>query len=436
MTTSDPASLAARAAAEWLTADYGPGLVADVEAELSALNSAAPRPDRHVDTVSVASLIVAVATLAWTVYTDLRSKTSELSPEAVVRRVRIALAEHGGSNQPDAARITEIVVNEIISPAGERLRDRGIYFQTGIQAQTRSRPISISALAWAARIHVAAPSDAQLRERLLEDRAVFLRGAVGTGRRSSAIVALDLLTGMSRETSQVSVVEATFGLDDLPDGGPDVGYLLDASEEDWADSVTEAQIARAGEGARRSSSFLVILVRADRGRSLPGTVVDHTIPDLAQVVVSHLAARMAVSDAMDRIASHAILDEACQTDRATAQWYEQLTTAPTARTVEAAQFAEAVWSWCERRTIDPAARLQVEDFHHHATRDDLGWASSRDAESSGSAKVGELAAIRGQPGSVHPGTGGVVIEAGVIAGYVIARAVRKARRPGAGWTPR
>jgi hypothetical protein len=35
MTTSDLASLAARAAAEWLTADYGPRLVADVEAELS-----------------------------------------------------------------------------------------------------------------------------------------------------------------------------------------------------------------------------------------------------------------------------------------------------------------------------------------------------------------------------------------------------------------
>jgi hypothetical protein len=71
--------------------------------------------------VLVASLIVAIATLAWIVYTDLRSKTPELSPEAVVRRVRIALPEHGGSNQPDADRITEIVVNEIISPAGEPL---------------------------------------------------------------------------------------------------------------------------------------------------------------------------------------------------------------------------------------------------------------------------------------------------------------------------
>jgi hypothetical protein len=93
MTMSGAVALAARAAAKRLAADYGPGLAAEVEAELHSSDSTAARRDRYIDPVSVASLIVAIASLAWNVYTDLRNKTAEPSPEAVARMVRISLRE-------------------------------------------------------------------------------------------------------------------------------------------------------------------------------------------------------------------------------------------------------------------------------------------------------------------------------------------------------
>jgi hypothetical protein len=116
MTTSDPVASAARAAAQHLAADYGPGLAADVEAELYARNSTAPKLARFIDPISVAGLIVAIATLAWTVYNDLRTKTANPAPETVARGVRIRLRERGESRRAEADRITEIVVTEITRP--------------------------------------------------------------------------------------------------------------------------------------------------------------------------------------------------------------------------------------------------------------------------------------------------------------------------------
>jgi hypothetical protein len=64
-------------------------------------------------------LIVSVATLAWTVYRDLRKKTLKPAREVVERRVRVELPP---SNQVKAAerdRIIEIVVDEIIKDADQ-----------------------------------------------------------------------------------------------------------------------------------------------------------------------------------------------------------------------------------------------------------------------------------------------------------------------------
>jgi len=116
MTMSDPVATAARAAAQRLTADYGPGLVANVEAELHAQNTTASKPAQFVDPVSVAGLIVAIATLAWIIYNDLRSRTPHPAPETVARDVRIKLRERGESRGAEADRITEIVVTEITRP--------------------------------------------------------------------------------------------------------------------------------------------------------------------------------------------------------------------------------------------------------------------------------------------------------------------------------
>src|SRR6266487_7181715 len=109
MMMTDPIAVAARATAGQLAAEYGPGLAADVDAALHAQDTA-QRPGQYLDPVSLGSLIVAIATLAWTVYSDLREKTSDPSPGVVARHVRIELRRHNDTSQQETDRITDIVV--------------------------------------------------------------------------------------------------------------------------------------------------------------------------------------------------------------------------------------------------------------------------------------------------------------------------------------
>ena len=109
---TDPITIAARAAAQCLVADYGPRLPDEVEAALSTRGTAR-RPDQFIDPVSVGSLIVAIATLAWTVYSDLNKKT----PETVIKQIRCELREYDGPGTGDADHITTIVVGEIVRAA-------------------------------------------------------------------------------------------------------------------------------------------------------------------------------------------------------------------------------------------------------------------------------------------------------------------------------
>ncbi len=116
---ADPITVAARAAAERLAAEYGPGLATDVEAALHARGSA-QQPGQYLDPVSLGSLIVAIASLAWTIYSGYsgqRTKTPEPSPGVVTRRVRFELRMHRGTSQQETDRITEIVVTELIQAA-------------------------------------------------------------------------------------------------------------------------------------------------------------------------------------------------------------------------------------------------------------------------------------------------------------------------------
>ncbi|MGO9724434.1 MAG: hypothetical protein ACLPN6_03510 [Streptosporangiaceae bacterium] len=110
--TDDPITAAARAAAAQLAPEYGPGLAADVEAALHSQETT-QRPSQYLDPISLGSLIVAIATLAWTVYSDLRKNTPEPSTRVVARRVRTELREHSSTSEPEADRIIEIVVTEI-----------------------------------------------------------------------------------------------------------------------------------------------------------------------------------------------------------------------------------------------------------------------------------------------------------------------------------
>jgi hypothetical protein len=113
---SDPVERNARAAARRLAAEHGRGLPADVEAALHARGSV-PRPDQYLDPVSLAGLIVSAASLAWTVYADLKTRTAKPAPEVVARTVRVRL-EHAGEHE-SALRdhVIEIVVDETVQAA-------------------------------------------------------------------------------------------------------------------------------------------------------------------------------------------------------------------------------------------------------------------------------------------------------------------------------
>jgi hypothetical protein len=114
---TDPAAAAARAAAAILAPDLGPDLPAEVEAALAARGTPQP-PDRYLDPVAVATLIVTIATLAWTIYNDQRNRTPGPPPPATIaRQVRITLRENDTILPPGTEHITEVVATEITRQA-------------------------------------------------------------------------------------------------------------------------------------------------------------------------------------------------------------------------------------------------------------------------------------------------------------------------------
>src|SRR5215472_871264 len=113
---TDPAADAARSAAVILAPDLGPNLPAEVEAAL-ATHGTQQRPDRYLDPVSLASLIVAIATLAWTIYNDQRKHTPDPPPDSLARQVRITLRDQDAALPPGTERITEVVATEITRQA-------------------------------------------------------------------------------------------------------------------------------------------------------------------------------------------------------------------------------------------------------------------------------------------------------------------------------
>jgi hypothetical protein len=107
----------ARAAGRRLAVEHGPGLEHGVEA---ALHSRGTRSGgQYLDPVSLGSLVVSVATLAWTVYQDLRTKTERPAPEAVARRIRIELDEGGTSGPAELEAVVDVVVEEIVKDGGD-----------------------------------------------------------------------------------------------------------------------------------------------------------------------------------------------------------------------------------------------------------------------------------------------------------------------------
>jgi hypothetical protein len=114
---TDPVGDAARAAALILAVDLGPRLPAEVEAALAA-RAMRQRANRFLDPISLGGLIVSIATLVWTVYTDQRKHTPEPPAESVTRQVRITLRDQDLPLPGDADRIIEVIATEVISRAG------------------------------------------------------------------------------------------------------------------------------------------------------------------------------------------------------------------------------------------------------------------------------------------------------------------------------
>ena len=120
--TDDLVSTAARSAAAILAPELGSSLPAQVEAALAA-RSTQQRPDRYVDPVSLASLVVSIATLAWTIYNDQRTRhdkqahDTEPQPDVITRQVRITLRDQDIQLPPGTEHITEIIATEITRQA-------------------------------------------------------------------------------------------------------------------------------------------------------------------------------------------------------------------------------------------------------------------------------------------------------------------------------
>jgi hypothetical protein len=116
---TDPATAAARAAAISLKSELGPGLPSEVEAALAIRHTDWQRPDQY-DPATIAglamgaaSLIVTIAQLAWSIYSDQRAQSPEPSPEAIARQIRITLRQHEIATTPSTDRITDVVITEI-----------------------------------------------------------------------------------------------------------------------------------------------------------------------------------------------------------------------------------------------------------------------------------------------------------------------------------
>ncbi len=62
---------------------------------------------------------MAIATLAWTIYNDhrTRTRTPDPPPSSIARQVRITLRDQDTTLPPGTERITEVVATEIIRQA-------------------------------------------------------------------------------------------------------------------------------------------------------------------------------------------------------------------------------------------------------------------------------------------------------------------------------
>jgi hypothetical protein len=109
----EPIERCARAAAQRLAGEFGERLTIDVEAALHA-SGASQRPERYFDPISLGGLIVSIATLAWTVYKDLKKTTPQPSQQVMATTIRVQLRDDTALEPAQRDRIIDVVVEETL----------------------------------------------------------------------------------------------------------------------------------------------------------------------------------------------------------------------------------------------------------------------------------------------------------------------------------
>jgi hypothetical protein len=114
---TDAASIARYAAAR-LTATLGPDLPAQVERELKA--DPLDPPKRLVDPVSLAALLVSVASLAWTIWRDIKKDHATRSQTEKAEVLAAALAQSAPPALLPSQRtlLVQVVAEETVRFAG------------------------------------------------------------------------------------------------------------------------------------------------------------------------------------------------------------------------------------------------------------------------------------------------------------------------------
>jgi hypothetical protein len=91
-----------------------PGPASPLRSKRRCTTSTPDPPQRYLDPVSLGALIVSTATLAWTIYTDLRTKTPHPSPQVIARRIRIELHDPTPIETTERDHIIDVAVTETI----------------------------------------------------------------------------------------------------------------------------------------------------------------------------------------------------------------------------------------------------------------------------------------------------------------------------------
>jgi uncharacterized protein (UPF0264 family) len=111
-----PVDRIARSAAARLAQDANlPWLIPEVERQLAVGDSGQAAERYEPITISLAALVVSIAGLAWTVYTDLRRQTPRPDPEVIKRRIRVQVELPEQVSAADRDRILAVIVEETLA---------------------------------------------------------------------------------------------------------------------------------------------------------------------------------------------------------------------------------------------------------------------------------------------------------------------------------